>query len=379
MKNKNFVYMTLGENFYLFYKLSIKIFGVVFFYQLFDDNIFLALLPLALLQLLQTFIVEPLAKVSGVIGTQKALTISVIILVLSAFPIYFYQMNNNLILVLIWMILFGIGEVLFNTPRIFVYSQSSTHDKRGSEFAFKNITLTVTKILTPIVSGYIIATHGFEKMILLAALLMSFAILPVGLMKDYYYDFNLKSMKKWLQRKSTKELLHLNFLSQLGSSGGMLLWIIFLFLFLNKSFDNLGALITFTSAISLVVLYIFGKFLDDHNRSKSIKPIYIFYSLTFLLRGMFFIPPTINDIIYRIINTMRIETSEVINYDLMTDKVSKANQDEIVVIRELGMYLGGSISVFLCAILGYFLGIAWAFVILSILMLIMTLLFKEEA
>ena len=92
---KNLSHLTLIINFFYFYAPVSAIYGIVTFYQLFD-NIFLAFLPLIIFEILYVSLVPLAAKLVGRIGIKQSLIhlhihyryISIPRLSLSPNPIY---------------------------------------------------------------------------------------------------------------------------------------------------------------------------------------------------------------------------------------------------------------------------------------------------
>ncbi|MCA9385986.1 hypothetical protein KC717_05050 [Candidatus Dojkabacteria bacterium] len=375
MKNKDFALTTLVENFQALYSLSVHTFGIIFFYQLFGNNAFLAFLPIILRYFFLAVLIPYSSWIAGKIGTSKSLLLAVFLYIFSSLPLLLFQYVPNNFLVLSWLLLFILGDLFYNPARIYLYGQNSTHNNRGTTFAFKHITLTITKILTPLVSGYIIETFGFSRMIVLSALVASLSIVPIMMLHNLKFNVMLQN-HSWFTNPSVKKLTLVNSIGRFGDHAGQTIWVLYLYFLFGQSTSNVGTLFTFTTAISIAFLYVFGLFLNKHNRIKSFKGTSLLYALTNILRALP-ISPIILDTCNKVVNQFRGEVAEVINYDFMNDNVKNKDKDEMMVIREIGLNLNIVISYLVGGLLLYFLDFQLTFISLGVIMAALSLLVKD--
>lgn len=371
---RNFLLLVTIENLYAFYNSATVLFGIVFFYKIFQ-NIILAILPLVIAHLAYAALVKYAAILCGKVGTKLTLYFSVLFFAISPVPVLLYQQSQNNLYLLLWFIVVYVAKLFFHVPNIYMYGQITNHDQRGSQVSLKRITITITQVITPLITGILLANWGFLSVVVVATLAIALSIGPISMLPDIRFEVSTR-LRDMVRNRSIRKLWLLNLTTELHASGANRIWTIFLFLAVSQSYTDLGVLLTLTTAVAVVALYIFGKILDHRDRDTSFRNTSILIFFSNILRGLPGFPVVISDTYNKIAEGTHFTATEVINFDLMTDGLVDTEKDELVVAREIGIDTAIAISYIIAALLVVLVGYQVTFVIMGFAVLLLSRKFR---
>ena len=367
-RKKNFVSITLVENFFQFFSPINDIFGVAFFYTQWN-NIFLALLPWIITHYTYSLLVPRFTKYVGKIGIRQSLQIAIITIALSAIPAYLYSINPTTILLITWWIVTNLFRFTYHPARVYLLGRCTTHKHRGSQIGFRRISFVLTKVVSPITAGLIIHQYGFPLMLVAYSLVMLLALIPTSYLPNMYFkvDYNFSY---WMKKYRFQRLTYYNLIASLGTYSNHL-WMLFIFLALSGSYQTLGGLVTTTTMITMLLVYFFGYFLDKHSRKKSLRSMFYLSSLALFTRSIPFIPFSISDTFSRLTRFLKQEVQDVFVYDTLNDYVKPHLRDEAVIFEEFSIDFTIASVFLILALTASVVGIPATFVVISIVIFLL--------
>lgn len=368
---RNLYLIVLIENLYAFYNIATIIFGVVFFYRLFN-NILFAILPLALAHIYYLLLIQKASVFSGKLGSRKSMALAMLILLTTPIPIVLYEQSGQIVFLFLWFWIFFTSKLFLHVPGLYIYGMVTDHARRGKQVSQRRIAIAITQALAPVASGFLLANAGFLGLVLVAALGILISLVPIFMLPNVNWELNV-SWPKIIKNPRIHKLWLTHIITELHHTGAARVWTIFLFVSLGASYSNLGLLLTATTTLSIIAIYLFGKVLDQRDRTKSFVNASLLISLSNLLRAIPSIPVAITDTYTRVVSDLHIEANEVLNFDLMNDDIKQSDRDEIVLARELGVNMAIAISYIFVALLATLLGFEFTFVIIGVLVLFLSL------
>ena len=118
-------------------------------------------------------------------------------------------------------------------------------------------------------------------------------------------------------------------------------WPIYVFIALSGSFTDVGILFAVVSFFVVIITYFTGNALDNRSRPR----LYFFASIIMFVGWIFralsfsYITILIADVIFKINANFKSQISEVIDYDLMNDRVNNARASVIILNEIIVNYL----------------------------------------
>lgn len=376
-KHAPFYLTVILENIYTFYNTALDIFGIIFFYHFFGQKILPAFLVIAANYFLHGLLAAPVMQLIGKVGSRNSLFVSTGLLSLSSIPLCLFVTNPQPLYVLAWYLAVILGQTFYYSTKVFLLSRYSTYQNRGRQFAFKTITLMVTATFSPLLSGLVIANTNFPVLIILANFILLFSVVPALKLPDSHFSVDLRLAFHHI-KNNARTLTGINAVALLSDSGVNQLWIIFLFLNLRSSYQHLGWLITLTTASTFILTYFIGRYLDTGVRFRALRFFYIITAISDASKSLPWIPLSLRDGLGRLIKSLRGQTSEVVNYDLMSQGVPPQYRDEMIVVRETGVNLTEAFSIALTGCLAKFLGFQNTFLALAMVIFILTVIFNKQ-
>jgi len=364
---QNLLRLIVIESIYSFYLNLTIIFGVIFFYQL-SGSIILALLPYALGYLEYVLLAPFISKVVGKLGTRLGLIVAMLLFIISAIPIYQFQLTNDYVYVAVWFGLFFFAKTWYHPSITLLYSKITSFEHRGSELAYKQLLNVPIIVLTPFIGGLVMSSFGFSGITLLGGGLMLLAIVPVALLPNYYYDLLLYNLPVLLAKKHIRDMFSISFLTDFLAAA-MRLWPIYIFIILSSSYIQLGGILAFTTAISMLLAYAIGKILDRSNRLQVFKTSVLFYALQWLLKPLALTTGMVvlADIAERLTKLLQVQSLDSIQNDFINANLQEESRDEVVIVRELATNMGIVSGIFAFAISAQFLGFVVTFIFAAFL------------
>jgi MFS family permease len=346
MEKRNLIYLATIENIVILYQQLVNTFGVIFFYQLFNQNIFLALLPLGIGYIYYACGVNFTTALAGKLGTKPTLFIAFTLFALSSIPIVLYNYSRVPSWAWVWIFVFYTAKLMYHPSTIYLFGKNTNHINRGSQFSLVQITYILTKVTTPILGGLLSVVFDLSSIYIVGSLIVILAFIPAFKLQNYQFEVKV-DFKKAFRSKRIRNQASINFWSHIGSGGGVeFLWPVILLSILGGSLGELGLIMTLAAFISMILIYFFGKFIDLHTRDESLAIGFGIQAVSDLAKGVLsgIIPPLGLEIGGRFANSVRSSILDVVNYDLTTDNLREDLQDELIVTREMVLDMTAGIS-----------------------------------
>jgi MFS family permease len=364
---KKLLIVTAIEGLVLVYTSLISVFGIIFFYQIFANNIFLALLPFGICHLLYAFSVAYTTRLTGTIGLRNSLLLSMVLFIATAPLIYLFSQTNNIGLIIIWFVLFYLAKAFFHPAMIYLLGSVTTHEQRGTQMGLRSVILMGTITLTPIVGGFISDSYGFLGIVLVSVLMIGMAIVPITYLENSKFTVHFK-LWTLLAKPQIQRLWLANGIFEFQLSGERI-WPIYVFAAFGGSFIAVGNLIGITAGITIIAMLLLGKFLNNHDRISTLRRLFYLNTLSWLGRALATQPFTvaITNLFGRLTKDLAMQTLDTFNYDAMNDAVKSADRDEVVIAREMGINIAIGLSALGLGALFATLGFQWGFLLVSLI------------
>lgn len=314
------------------YLRLILIFGIVFFYQLFDQNILMAVMPYVLGHLGYATLLPFAAKITSRIGTRNSVLLAFAVITAAAPFIFAFSDTDNINYFWAWMVLFYCGKLFLHSPVIYLFGQYTDHKHRGKQMGFVRIFQVCGSVIAPLVGGFVSAEYGLPGMIAVGTFILLLGSFGLFFVPNLKYKVTI-TKQTYKQAPRDLYLIDTLFFSQWA---GMRVWPIVMFIILGSSFSNLGLALALTGGVTIVAAYFTGSWLDKHDRMKTFQVQMALRSFGWWLRAISFFPlmAIVVDAFNKILFELTVETLDTLNYDLVNDGIPEDSRDEMVIVRE---------------------------------------------
>jgi MFS family permease len=234
---------------------------------------------------LSVLLVDPLAiSLIKKIGFKWALLVSIPFSVLNFLTI---NLVTNASFILYLSAFFqGIHLAIFFTALNAQIATKGHNKKRGNEIGTLNIVMTLLSTFSSLVGGLILSYFNYTILIFVFFILTCLSTIPLIKSKDLKlkkFNFSYKDYIGFFKKKDfNTKIFYLN------EGADMIfilyLWPIALFLLVGKSFTNLGLLLTASSIISAIIIFLIKKKLDQKSKEFYLKFSAKIISLEYILK-----------------------------------------------------------------------------------------------
>lgn len=311
----------------------IEQFGIVHFYLLFDKNLEFAIGLYIILHLGYALVLPLLMRIIEKTGVRNSMLIGIIFAFLSTVPLFFS--TGRTYLLLIWVMLEIIWRSFYFVPFHYFTNKFTSSKHRGSEIGIINGMAIFAMGVTPLISGYVSEAYNLAGIAMLAACLSLLAIVPLLRLENFHFIYNnkLRSVIAAPGMLKMLLLLSLNFAQENINK----IWYIFLFLFFSQDFSEFGLITTIAIFISAIISYLFGRFLDHHNRKTIIHYESILNSLAWGLRFIVNTPLGLitAETLYKVNKYIKDDAVDVINVDIISRQHHDESLDERITVRQI--------------------------------------------
>lgn len=367
LKKGGFQKLTLIHNLQTFYQHAVDIFGLLFLYQLLQNDILATCVVFAVGHLIQVILTPFAMQFIGKQGTRTGFILAIILHITALIPIIMYAYHPVLGLYILWYIVIKIAHVCYYPTRIYLTSELTSHKHRGVQMSYMHVSSLLTAVATPLIAGWIMHQWGFEALILVASVVMTVISIPTLLMPNYTFTYHFHS-KQW-NTPSTILLWKLNLITALDAKAGRTLWVIFIFTLVAGSYKTLGIVLAIATGFAVVLMIGMGRLLDKTDRLEILSKLHFLSAITHIAKAIPGIPILLNDTFDRLARGLEIEASSAENYDLISDEIKHKDEDEKVVIREITVNVANATVLLGAGISATLLGLQTTFILLAIIMI----------
>ena len=233
--------------------------------------------------------------------------------------------------------------------------------------------------LTPIVSGIIIASHGFNAMFLFATIFMFLSAIPLFFIEKTYevYSFKYFETFRKILDKDNRPMALAQFGDGIQSAVRVAIWPIFIYGLLDGQYVAIGVVTSLTIFLLIALRFVMGTLEDRIDRKKLLR-FGSFFSTTGWIIKVFidtgfeiFVADTYHKV-GRMVNRL---TFDITTYDQASDNGHYI--DEYTVIKEVSLNAGRGTMLVSAIWLASTFGITATFLFAAGATLMMTLLHRE--
>ncbi len=222
---------------------------------------------------------------SGKIGAKHVLSSSLV------FPLLFYLTFSKIpdmpSLFYAAAIFMGIAQG-YGWPAYHLHTSKITPDNnRGKTLAFIVILQIATLALAPAIGGYVIENSGISSLIWTVVILFSLTAIVLINTKEIFRGHHLNT--KLLSFKKVARDAIANGFFNTRATISFIVWPLFMFSIL-PSFKNIGYLEGVSVALSIIAVFLVGRFLDHHGRKKFLVWTSMLYAPISVIRILAFNP-----------------------------------------------------------------------------------------
>lgn len=331
--NQNLRNFTISRTLFIAAFAILEQFGIIHFYLIFDSKIEYAIGIYIILHIAYALILPFIAKIIEKMGVRSSMIFAILTAMLSSVPLFFTEQNRNLIIA--WLILTIIWRSFYFIPFHYFTSKFTTGKHRGSEIGIINGLGILAIGLTPVISGYVSSQFQLGGLAVLAGFLSLLSVFPLIKIENFHFSYT-KGIRTIIAAPGMVKvllLLALNFAQQNINK----FWYLFLFLFFENDFGKFGLITTAAILLSALISYIFGKFLDHHNRKTIIHYESILNSLAWSFRLVANTPILLvaADTFYKVNRYIKDDAVDIINVDIINRQHHDETLDERITARQI--------------------------------------------
>jgi len=209
-------------------------------------------------------------KYTRIIGFTNSMVVSSLIRAV-AFMVLYYSFSNPWLIILA-AALEGLQSNFFWNTFFTVLTKHTPKNKMGANLGLLQFLLQLIAVLSPLLSGLIIVSFGFDTLFLTGLLLSLLSIILILMMnrREVYDRVSWKEFWHWMRERSYKKL-SMAFFGKYINDSVLYIWPLYVFLILG-SVEEVGFLYSLSLFLAMIMTFFIGMYLD---RSKSKKPFMI--------------------------------------------------------------------------------------------------------
>lgn len=257
-----------AHTFYGIIAKLISIFGVVFFYQIFDNSISKALLVFSAIHGLHAILVLINVRITARIGLNNSASLGLLFFGATFILLNLFESSKNINYVYIYVILFALGKSFYHVP-VTVYKANYIEAKKaGKEVGMLILFWNMIELIIPLLGGVFSYFFGSKGLMFLGISALIPSIYFYKSLPNIKFNFTLK-FRDFYKDRTLKNILELSLFKALNNPINYV-WSIWLFINLNSNFSNLGIFSSVLMLISMIAVKLFGQFLDKHNTKETL-------------------------------------------------------------------------------------------------------------
>lgn len=263
----------------------VSLFGVIFFFEKFGSSIDKVIILFIIYYFLYAIFLPLVARLIGRLGIKKMMITAMPFLVATMLCLYLWDFSPYLFLVL-YVMLGTIYRLLFWVPYHVDFAEFTEKGSRGRQMAFLLNISEVVLAITPLIGGFIIARHSYSSLFLIAAIVISIAVIPLFFVRPTYEEYTFKYLETFrrLFKKENRPILVANVSNGIQGAVGVIIWPIFIFAILKGQYISVG-LVTALTIVALIILRtITGSLIDRWGEEKILKISTFFYATGWVLK-----------------------------------------------------------------------------------------------
>jgi len=356
----------------------IGFFGVIFFFEKFDQSISTTMWLYIVLYILSALLTPIGAMFIARHGMKNLMIYAVPFTALSivGFILSNYYLYAGVVL---YVVAISIYKALYWVPYHVDFTKFTDEKTRGRQMSILLMVSQVIAVVMPIIGGFIIVGFNFEVLFIASFCILLSSMLPLFFIQDKeeHYSYTYTETFKELLSKKNRPLT----IGYMGDGAQMVvssvLWPIFIFLILEGEYLAIGIISSVTVFILGFIRFAIGDLVDRWSRSKVLTIGSILNTTGWIVKIFIetgfqvFLLNTYHGL-GRVVNRLSVD---VTTYDIAADNGHYI--DEFTVLKELSLNFGRALMLGLITILIFYFSIKAAFIAAAIASLFVTLLNKR--
>jgi MFS family permease len=357
---------------------SLSVFTAVYFYEQFDQSLTKVMLVFAPLYLLFVFLTPLSAMLIKRLGIKKLIISAVLFHPFAYISLLFWDVDQTLAIIG-FIVFVTLYRSLYWAPYHIDFAKFTNKENRGKQMSLLLNLSEVMLTLTPIISGIIIASYGFNAMFGFSVVFMFISSIPLWFIRDTreVYSFGyLETFKKLFEREN-RSLALAQFGDGIQTAVRIAIWPIFIYLLLDGQYVAIGVVTSLTIFLLISLRFVLGNLEDKVDRRKLLR-YGSFLSTTGWIIKIFidtgfeiFVADTYHKV-GRMVNRL---TFDITTYDQASDNGHYI--DEYTVLKEIAVNMGRGFMVLMAIWLTATFSIVATFVFAAVATLSMTLLHRD--
>jgi MFS family permease len=258
----------------------ITIFEPIFLYVVLDFSIEQVLLFMAAVYALYVLLIPFGAKIASRFGYAHAIFFSIPFQILFWFLLLGSQHQFGLIYAA--PLLFAIQKALFWPAYHATLSRFANGTQRGREFSVVYTLAHFMEIIGPLLAGFLSLTFGISVIFVIGSIIFLCSAIPLFWSQETFTPKIYQYRDTWQMYKTYPA----RFLGYWGFGEELLvltIWPIFIYTIV-RNYEDLGALVTIASLVSMAIALYVGAYTDKHSKREALRIGGIFYLLSWLAR-----------------------------------------------------------------------------------------------
>ncbi|MBI5401024.1 MAG: hypothetical protein HZB12_02840 [Candidatus Yonathbacteria bacterium] len=357
------------------------VFLPIFLYNILDGNIPLVMAYYASACFVYLFLVAFGAQFLNRFGFRTALVIASLAAVVIYITYYFTTKENMAVLLPLSLVFLVIFRMLFWIPYHVDFAIFTNTGKRGGQVGLMLSTIALLGVVGPMIAGYVIEASSIQALFFVAIVAFTLGVIPFASVPRTNEKFSWNYVRAWreLFARENRAVVWASIAAGGEDTIGVVIWPIFIFILLNGDYFKVGALSSFIVGVTVLLQYMFGRYLDRLNsktreKHRMLRAESILYAFGWVIK--IFVVTAFHVFIaglYHKITKVVTDTSyDAIFYEMAADQGHYV--DEFTVLSEMALQIGKIIALGAVAILVMFISLNWTFVIGAIASLAFTAL-----
>jgi MFS family permease len=286
----------------------------------------------------------------------------------------------DLVLVIPMILILALLKFFYWVPYHIEFSNFVDKHHKGRQLSFLSIIVSLVKIFTPVISGWVIYRYGWSSLFGIAIFFLLISLWPIKSIPKIYesYKFSyLETYRKFFSKKHFKT--NMAYMADgFQSRISFVVWPIFIFQILQGDYLKTGLVSTAIILISTILSFLAGEMSDKSDKKKMIKSGSLLYALGWIFKALvmaswqIFVVGIFHDLVRIFLRTPFDSTT----YDIAADQGHYV--DEFSVLREMAIHAGAVLSGLVCILALFWVSAGWLFLLSALATLFMNFISKEE-
>lgn len=379
--SQGFVSLYIGKTIVLMATALLGIFLPIFLYDLFGQDLRMAVIYYGTGYLLYGLTVFFGARFLNRFGFRRALRTSVI-LGASFYAIFcFINKENWKYLIPLSLLVLVFYRLFYWLPYHVDFAKFTNKKDRGRQVSVFNASRLMAGIFIPLVAGYIISQFGFNVLFFMAIILYLVSGIPYLIIPRTREKFSWSFLETWRQffSQERRKMILAYMADGAENIVGLVIWPIFIYQLLNGDYFKVGAVSTLIIGITVIAQLLLGRRMDLKTSKESVlKWGSFFYSAGWVVK--IFITTAFHIFMvgaYHSIAKIFLRTPfDTLTYEIAADQGHYV--DEFTVLHEIAINLGRALMVILIICASFYFAIQWTFILAAAAAIVFNLLSQHQ-